>query len=75
LEGSEDGLIWVKIDDRTNDTSLNSQGAISSFSISEGFQSEFRMIRLRQTRKNSSGSDRLLVEAIAFFGILKELKH
>jgi hypothetical protein len=75
LEGSQDGLRWVKIDDRTNDTSLNSEGAISSFSISEESQSEFQMIRLRQTGKNSSGSDCLVVNAIEFFGVLKKPKH
>jgi hypothetical protein len=75
LEGSQDGLIWVKIDDRMNDTSLNSQGAISSFSISEEFQSEFRMIRLRQTEENSYAGDNLVVNAIEFFGVLKEPKH
>jgi hypothetical protein len=75
LEGSHDGLIWVKIDDRTKDTSLNSQGAISSFSISKDFQTEFRMIHLLQTGKNSNGSDFLFVSAIEFFGVLKEPKH
>jgi hypothetical protein len=59
LEGSKDGLKWVTIDDRQNDTSLNSQGAISVFSISESFEEEFRMTRIRQTGKNSSGSDNL----------------
>jgi hypothetical protein len=47
LEGSQNGSNWVKIDNRTNDTSLNSTGAISAFSISESFQEEFRQIRLR----------------------------
>jgi hypothetical protein len=75
LEGSQDGLRWVKIDDQTNNTSLNSQGAISSFSISESFQSEFRIIRLRQTGKNSSGNDQLIVNAIEFFGVVKVPKH
>jgi hypothetical protein len=75
LEGSKDGLKWVKIDDRQNDTSLNSQGAISAFSISESFEEEFRMIRFRQTGKNSSGYDYLIVNAIEFFGVLKESKH
>jgi hypothetical protein len=75
LEGSTDGLKWVKIDDRQNDTSLNSQGAISVFSISESFEEEFRMIRLRQTEKNSSRNDQLVVNAIEFFGVLKEPKH
>jgi hypothetical protein len=54
---------------------LNSQGAISTFSISESFQEEFPQIRLRQTGKNSSGYDHLIVSAIEFFGVLKEPKH
>jgi hypothetical protein len=75
LEGSKDGSSWVKVDDRQNDTSLNSQGAISTFSISERFQGEFRQIRLRQTGKNSGGDDYLIVNAIEFFGVLKGLEH
>jgi hypothetical protein len=75
LEGSKDGLKWVKIDDRQNDTSLNSQGAISVFSLSESFQEAFRMIRVRQTGKSSSNSDYLIVNTIDFFGVLKEAKH
>jgi hypothetical protein len=75
LEGSHDGLSWVTIDDRQNDTSLNSQGAISTFSISEDLQKEFPQIRLRQTGKNSSGHDYLEVNSIEFFGVLKEPKQ
>jgi hypothetical protein len=75
LEGSQDGLSWVTIDDRKNDTSLNSQGAISTFSISEDLQEEFQQIRLRQTGKNSNGNDYLFVNAIEFFGVLKEPKQ
>jgi hypothetical protein len=75
LEGSKDGLKWMKIDDRRNDTSLNSKGAISTFSISEGCEEEFRMIRLLQTGKNSSDNDYLVVNAIEFFGVLTGSKH
>jgi hypothetical protein len=75
LEGSIEGLNWVKIDDRLNDTSLSGQGVISSFSISESFQHEFGQIRLRIAGKNSNGSDHLTVNAIEFFGVLKEPKH
>jgi hypothetical protein len=75
LECSKDGLKWVKIDDRQNDTSLNSTGAISTFSISEGIEEEFRMIRLRQTGMNSSGNNCLVVNAIEFFGVLKGPKR
>jgi hypothetical protein len=75
LEGSNDGLSWVQIDDRKNDTSSNGKGAISTFSISSGSQEQFRMIRLQQTGKNSSGDDLLSVSAIEFFGVLKGLKQ
>jgi hypothetical protein len=49
-------------------------GAISMFSILESFQEEFGMIRLRETGKNSCGDDHLIVNAIEFFGVLKEPK-
>jgi hypothetical protein len=75
LEGSNDGLKWVTIDDRRNDTSLNSIGVISTFSIAKGFEEEFRMIRLRQTGKNSNNFDNIVVNAIEFFGVLRESKH
>jgi hypothetical protein len=57
----------VKIDDRRNDTSLNGTGGISTFSISESFQKELQQIRPRQTGKNSSDNDYLVVNAIKFF--------
>jgi hypothetical protein len=75
LEGSKDGLKWVKIDDRINDTSLNSKGAIATFAVSEECQQEFQMIRLRQTGKTSNGYDVLRVSAIEFFGVLKEVNE
>jgi hypothetical protein len=75
LAGSRDGFNWMLIDDRKNDTSLNNAGVISAFSISSDFQTEFRMIRLQQTGQNNSGNDHLVASAIAFFGVLKELKQ
>jgi hypothetical protein len=74
LEGSNDGLKWLTIDDRKEDESLIGIGGISTFSISKEIEEEFRMIRLRQTGKNSWNSDSLIVSAIEFFGSLKELK-
>jgi hypothetical protein len=75
LEGSNDGLTWVRIDDRQNDTSLSTQGASFIFSISVEFEEEFRMIRLRQTGKNTGGHYHLIVSAIELFGVLKGLKQ
>jgi hypothetical protein len=65
----------VRIDDRQNDTSLNTQGASFTFSISVEFEEEFRMIRLRQTEKNTGGDDRLHVSAFELFGVVKWLKQ
>jgi hypothetical protein len=75
LEGSKDGSNWVKIDDRENDTSLNSKGAVSTFSVSESVEEGFGMIRLRQIGTNSDGTDYLAVDAIEFFGILEESRQ
>jgi hypothetical protein len=74
LEGSNDGVKWIGIDNRKNDTSLNRAGAISTFLILEEFQQEFRMIRLRQIGKNSHGGDNVVVTAIEFFGTVTGLK-
>jgi hypothetical protein len=71
LEGSKDGLTWIEIDDRKNDTSLNSKGMISTFLISIRYDEGFRMIRLRQTGKDSNGVDYLTLSAIEFFGVLE----
>jgi hypothetical protein len=75
LEGSKDGLLWVELDRRSNDTSLNNQGAIASFSITGGSEQDFVQIRLRQTGKNSSGYDYLMLNAIEFFGVVKSRKQ
>jgi hypothetical protein len=73
LEGSNDCESWVEIDHHTNDSSLNSQGAIATFPISSS--SDYRYIRLRQTGVNSSGDHRLMVNAIEFYGTLTIPKH
>jgi hypothetical protein len=70
LEGSNDGVNWVGIDERVNDGTLNSAGAVATFGIEEGFREEFRMVRIRQTGKNSSGNLFLQVSAIEFYGFL-----
>jgi hypothetical protein len=70
LEGSMDGQSWEELDRRENNTSLNSQGATATFSISRS--SEIQMIRLRQLSQNSSGNYHLVVNAIELFGIIAE---
>jgi hypothetical protein len=66
LEGSIDCKSWVEIDHHTNDSSLNSQGAIATFSISSS--SDYQYIRLRQIDVNSNNNHSLRVNAIEFYG-------
>jgi hypothetical protein len=68
LEGSIDCESWVEIDHHTNDSSLNSQGAIATFPISSC--SDYQYIRLRQIGVNSSDNHLLVVNAIEFYGTL-----
>jgi hypothetical protein len=70
LEGSIGSDSWITLDRRENNTSLNSQGAIATFSISQS--SKVRLIRLKQIGKNSSGDDTLVVTAVEFFGDIIE---
>jgi hypothetical protein len=71
LEGSNDGLSWVELDQRANDPSLNAMGATHTFCVAGGGGQDFRMIRLRQTGTNSIGHDYLQLTAMEFFGDLK----
>jgi hypothetical protein len=73
LEGSIDCESWVEMDHHTNDLSLNSQGAIATFSISSS--SNYQYIRLRQMGVNSSGNNYLILNAIEFYGTLTIPKH
>jgi hypothetical protein len=68
LERSKDCESWIEIDHHTNDSSLNSQGAIVTFPLSSS--SDYQYIRLRQMGVNSNGNDQLVVNAIEFYGTL-----
>jgi hypothetical protein len=73
LEGSIDCESWVEINHHTNDSSLNSEGAIATFPIS--FSSDYQYIRLRQIDVNSTNYHSLEVSAIEFYGTLTIPKH
>jgi hypothetical protein len=68
LEGSIDCEAGVEIGHRTNDSTLNSQGAIATFPISSS--SNYQSIRLRQIGVHSSNNHYLRVNAIEFYGTL-----
>jgi hypothetical protein len=67
-----DGQSWLEFDRRENNTALNSQGAVATFSISRS--SEIQMIRLRQLSPNSTANNHLVVNALELFGVVVEPK-
>jgi hypothetical protein len=70
LEGSIDGLSWTELDRRDNDERLKRTELIGSFVIGDGNREEFRMIRLRQTDRNSGFSNMLVFNAMELFGVV-----
>jgi hypothetical protein len=69
LEGSVDGTEWLEIDRQNNCGDLVGLNRSQTFSGSGNVF--FRLIRLRQTGKDSSGRDYLTVSAIELFGVLR----
>jgi hypothetical protein len=74
IEGSNDEKNWVNID--TRDTQeLAGNYLVKHFNCSGGGASEsFRFIRLRQTGKNSTNCDNLMLGNIEFFGMTPTLR-
>jgi hypothetical protein len=72
VEGSEDQREWTPIDEQnTND--LNGNGRVKTFVVQRPLEVPFfRYIRLRQTGRNSSNNDHLLLNRIDFFGRQKQ---
>jgi hypothetical protein len=69
VEGSIEGTEWVELDQQNNCRDLVGLNRSKTFPGSgTGF---FRLIRLRQTGKDSSGHDFLTVSAIELFGVLR----
>jgi hypothetical protein len=66
VEGSEDGLSWVPLDERTNNDDADSNHPIATFSV--GHRMRCRFIRLRQTGKNARNNDSLILHGFEVFG-------
>jgi hypothetical protein len=68
LEGSADGAEWACIDARSTDA-LNGNGRVATFAVARPPGAGFhRYVRLRQTGRNSSNNDHLLLNRVDFFG-------
>jgi hypothetical protein len=70
LEGSADGKSWVTIDQREDNQSLASIGAIATFPISVSIQ--LCQVRLRQLSLNSNGNYWLELSMLELYGTLLE---
>jgi hypothetical protein len=71
VEGSIDGSEWTILDQRNNNLYLAGLSQIVTFSVSQ--RNDIRMVRIRQTGKDSSGSDYLESGGFEFFGYLVEI--
>jgi hypothetical protein len=70
VEGRNDGEDWITLDER-NTGELGDRGKVKTLACSSYDKSKtFRYLRVRQTGKNSSGSDFLILSAVEFFGEL-----
>jgi hypothetical protein len=71
IEGSKDGNTWKNLDNR-NTKEMGGNFIVKTYACWNASPSEFfRFIRMRQTGKNSSNNDHLLLCNIEFFGELK----
>jgi hypothetical protein len=71
VEGSMEGSNWFELDCQTNRSEL--RGINKSATFSTSVNQFLRMIRLRQTGKNSSSYDYLTVSALEVFGTVRGL--
>jgi hypothetical protein len=70
FEGSLDESNWNELDRHENDSTTNNDHKIGTFTVS--VRDEYRYLRLRQTGKNASGNDHLILCAFEVFGRLIE---
>jgi hypothetical protein len=68
VETSGNGEDWVEIDRREDNDELDGPNLIATFPVSQG--SPARMVRLRMTRENHGGNNRMILSAIEFFGAI-----
>jgi hypothetical protein len=69
IEGSEDQVQWVELDQRNNDGGLNGPKSICSYEVRTVM--ECRFIRLRATGPNWYGNNHVNLEAFEVFGGLR----
>jgi hypothetical protein len=66
LEGSEDGVTWIILDQQEKNFLLDGRDRIGSFQIAE--PRLVHMIRFRQIGPNHLGNDYLIISALEIFG-------
>jgi hypothetical protein len=70
VEGSSNGSDWTILDEQRNNTRADSNHPIATISVARGKRWQF--IRLRQTGKNSSNGDWLVLFGFEVFGLVHE---
>jgi hypothetical protein len=72
VEGSDDGASWTDFDRREDNSDLNGELAMKTFTVSRS--GSFERIRLRQTGPNHRGNNRLVLSVCEVFGAVAGLQ-
>ena len=75
IEGSNDYQNWKILDDRKNETSLNSKSATDTFKIQNILNKNefYRFLRIRQTDVNTKNNHCLILSSLEFFGSITSI--
>jgi hypothetical protein len=69
VDGSTDGTMWFKVDERTERADLDNRGALQTFPVT--ISDEFRFIRLVLTGPNWSSQNEICISAFELFGLVR----
>lgn len=70
IEGSNDQLIWDKLDEKINCPLLNGSSIVQTFDMKNVAMKEYRFIRMRMTNTNWSGNSYFAIESFEIYGAL-----
>jgi hypothetical protein len=71
VEGSGDGVVWVEIDRKTDNSDVNQKNATRTWEVTSGKDTWFRFVRFQQIGKAHSGKDFLALSAFELFGSIR----
>lgn len=72
LEGSNDGKVWVMLDNRVNDISMAASNGLATYTIAPVTETAYRHLRLNNTGANSRGDTNFMINGFEVYGSVME---